>query len=68
METTRPLYVSTFNMEWDSLIEVLPKNVDAATLSRLVEQHEGKTLPLVIWSVKYRNMRGMIPLYHIYTV
>ncbi|CAG8623401.1 5253_t:CDS:2 [Acaulospora colombiana] len=31
--------------------------VDAATLSRVVEQHEGKTLPLMIWSAKYRNMR-----------
>jgi hypothetical protein len=32
--------------------------VDAATLGKLVEEHEGKELPLVIWSAKYRNMRG----------
>jgi hypothetical protein len=32
--------------------------VDATTLGKLVEEHEGKTLPLVIWSAKYRNMRG----------
>ncbi|KIM22780.1 hypothetical protein M408DRAFT_279490 [Serendipita vermifera MAFF 305830] len=32
-------------------------SVDAATLGKLVEEHEGKTLPLVVWSAKYRNMR-----------
>jgi len=39
--------------------ETLRKTVDAATLSKLVEEHENKILPLVIWSAKYRNMRGM---------
>jgi hypothetical protein len=30
-----------------------------------VEQHEDKVLPLVIWSAKYRNMRGMPSLIQI---
>lgn len=35
----------------------LSSNIDAATLGKLVEQHEGKELPLVIWSAKYRQFR-----------
>ena len=38
------------------------QNVDAATLGKLVEQHEGKELPLVVWSAKYRQFRGIYSL------
>ncbi|KAG8830127.1 hypothetical protein FRB91_008527 [Serendipita sp. 411] len=35
--------------------------VDAKSLSRMVEEHEGKPLPLLIWSAKYRQMR-VVPI------
>ena len=55
--TIDPFFDFIVGFEGDSL--ATQSNIDASKLEKIVEQHEGKTLNLLVWNSKNKDTRGM---------
>ena len=55
-----PYFDFVVGFEGDSLSP--ENNIDVSQLERIVEQHEGRTLNLLVWSSKNEHTRGMAKL------
>lgn len=55
--TIEPFFDFVVGFEGDSL--ATQSNIDASQLETIVEQHEGRTLNLLVWNSKNKDTRGM---------
>lgn len=55
--TIEPFFDFVVGFEGDSLSA--ENSIDAAQLERIVEQHEGRVLNLLVWNSKNQQTRGM---------
>lgn len=54
--TIEPFFDFIVGFEGDSLSS---HDIDASELEKIVEQHEGRTLNLLVWNSKHKETRGM---------
>jgi hypothetical protein len=56
--TIEPFFDFVVGFEGDTLSSS-QSNIDASELEKIVEQHEGRTLNLLVWNSKNKDTRGM---------
>lgn len=56
--TIEPFFDFVVGFEGDTLSSS-QSNIDASELEKIVEQHEGRTLNLLVWNGKNKDTRGM---------
>lgn len=57
--TIEPFFDFIIGFEGDSLSS--DNNIDVSQLERIVEQHEERTLNLLVWNSKSKQSRGTVP-------
>jgi hypothetical protein len=58
--TIEPFFDFVVGFEGDAL-ESSQNNIDASALEKMVEEHEGRTLNLLVWNSKNKETRGTFP-------
>src|SRR5882724_4232804 len=53
-----PFFDFVVGFEGDTLQSSSQNNIDASALEKIVEQHEGRTLNLLVWNSKNKDTRG----------